>query len=239
WVGAIGLLWMLRGSFRPERPPSRTSLRREIGEGIRFLVDRPLLRSMAIMVGMANLASSATGAVLVLFAVGDESTLGLTSSQFGLLLLVSAAGSIAATFAVEGLVRSLGRSRTLTLAVIGMTFFVGAPAVTTNIWIIAASMLVGGFMVMLWNIPTVSFRQSVTPDHLLGRLNSVYRLLAWGTLPLGAALGGLLAEWLGLRAVFAIMGVVSLGLLVPNLTITDQRLDEAEARADRERARIT
>jgi MFS family permease len=81
---------------------------------------------------------------------------------------------------------------------------------------------------MLWNIPTVSFRQHITPDHLLGRLNSVYRLLAWGTLPLGALLGGLLAELFGIRAVFVIMGALTLTLLIPNATITDERLRRAE-----------
>ena len=87
----------------------------------------------------------------------------------------------------------------------------------------------------IWNIPTVSFRQRVTPDHLSGRLNSVYRLVAWGTLPLGAALGGVLAELFGVRAVFAIMGVLALGLLIPNRVITDARLDAAEELADAER----
>lgn len=232
WVAAIVLLFAMRGRFQPARPPQRTSIRADIAEGVRFLVSRPLLRAMAVMVGIANLTSSATGAVLVLFAVGAESALGLTEAQFGFLLLATAIGSISATFLTEWFERHVGRARTLTISVVGMTVFVGAPAVTANIWALAVAMLIGGMMVMLWNIPTVSFRQRVTPDHLLGRLNSVYRMLAWGTMPLGALLGGLLAEWLGVRAVFAIMGVLTLTLLIPNTVITDERLDDAEARAD-------
>ena len=233
WIGAVILLWALRGSFRPARTGAATTLRADIAEGVRFLLRQPLLRAMAVMVGIGNLASSATGAILVLYAVGDESSLGLTEAQFGVFVLATAAGSIIASFATERVQTAIGRSRTLTIAVVGMTFWVVAPALTTNVWLVAVGMLVGGFAIMLWNIPTVSFRQTITPDHLLGRLNSVYRLLAWGTMPLGALAGGLLAEAFGLRAVFVIMGAFTLTLLIPNAMITDERLDAAERDAER------
>ena len=63
----------------------------------------------------------------------------------------------------------------------------------------------GGVGISIWNVITVSLRQRITPGRLLGRVNSAYRLVAWGTMPLGAIAGGLLAEFLGLRAVFVIM----------------------------------
>ena len=77
----------------------------------------------------------------------------------------------------------------------------------------------------------MSFRQHVTPDHLLGRVNSTYRLLAWGTMPLGALLGGLVGQALGLRAVFVVAGGLALSLLIPNVVITNERLAAAEAAA--------
>ncbi len=229
WIVAIGALWMLRGRYRPERSGEPTTIRSDIAQGLRFLMSRPTLRTMAAMVGVANLASSATGAVLVLYAVGDESTLGLTQTQFGLLFLTSAAGSIAITTINERIERRLGRSRTLTLTVFGMVVFVATPALTTNVWLIATAFFIGGALIMAWNIITVSYRQAVTPDHLLGRLNSVYRLLAWGTMPIGAALGGLIAETFGLRAVFASMGVLAALLFIPNRTLTDDALQRTEA----------
>ncbi len=228
WVGAIVLLWALRGSYRPARVDTTTTLRADIVEGLRFLVRQPLLRVMAVMVGVGNLTASAAGAVLVLYAVGDESSLRLTNAQFGVFILATAVGSIAASFATERVLGSLGRARTLTVSVVGMALWVLMPGLTTNVWLVASGMLVGGFALMLWNIPTVSFRQTITPDHLLGRLNSVYRLLAWGTMPLGALLGGLLAEAFGVRAVFVIMGLLTLTLLIANRQITDARLDAAE-----------
>lgn len=231
WVGAVVLLMALRGNFRPARSGPARTIRADIAEGVRFLLSRPLLRAMAAMVGLANLTSSAAGAVFVLYAVGAESPLGLTEAQFGVLVLTAAAGGIAATFIHEHVERLLGRARTLTVSIFGMALWVGAPAITTDVLLIAVSMVLGGAAIMLWNIPTVSFRQAITPDHLLGRLNSVYRLLAWGTMPLGAALGGLIAEAFGLRTVFASMALLSLVLLIPNVTITDTKLNDAETEA--------
>ncbi|QGG96608.1 MFS transporter [Actinomarinicola tropica] len=233
WLVAVAALWALRGSFTPVRASTRTSLRADIGEGLRFLVDRPLLRTMALMVGVANLASSATGAVLVLFAVGEDSVLGLDQAAIGLLVLTAAAGSIAAAFVADRLASLLGRARTLTVTVVGMVAFVATPAVTDQVWVIGAAMFAGGAMIMVWNIITVSFRQAVTPDHLLGRLNSVYRLLAWGTMPLGAAAGGLIAQSFGLRAVFASMGVLTAALFIPDRSITDAALDAADRQLSR------
>jgi MFS family permease len=91
---------------------------------------------------------------------------------------------------------------------------------------------VGGATVMVWNVITVSLRQRIAPDHLLGRVNSGYRLMAWGTMPLGAALGGVLGQILGVRPVFAIMAVLTLTLLIPISRITDARIEAAEAEAE-------
>ncbi|MDQ3449293.1 MAG: hypothetical protein M3432_09000 [Chloroflexota bacterium] len=87
---------------------------------------------------------------------------------------------------------------------------------------------------MLWNVVTVSLRQRIIPDRLLGRVNSGYRLLAWGTQPLGALLGGVIGQLLGLQAVFILAGAVTLLLLVARATIKDEAIDAAEAQGDRE-----
>lgn len=229
WVVALGLLLVLRGSFRPARPERPTTLRADIVEGLRFLWRRRVLRTMAMMVGVGNLASSATGAVLVLYAVGDDSTLGLSEPAFGLLVAATAVGALAGGVLADAIQRLLGRGRTLLVTTVGMAAWVGAPALSTDPIVIAGTFVVGGVAIMVWNVTTVSFRQRVTPDVLLGRVNSTYRLLAWGTMPLGAALGGLLGEWLGVRAVFAVMGAVSLLIVLPALRLTDDVLATAEA----------
>jgi MFS family permease len=170
-------------------------------------------------------------AVLVLFAVGDGSAMGLTEPQFGLLMATTAAGGLIGGLVAERVQERLGRARALTLSVVGMIAFVATPALTDNPIVIAAALFGGGITVVVWNVITVSFRQRVTPDHLLGRVNSSYRLVAWGTRPLGAALGGVLGEWLGVRGVFAVMGVVTAAVLIPDRRLTERALVDAEQAA--------
>ena len=74
---------------------------------------------------------------------------------------------------------------------------------------VAALMLAGeGFVVTMWNVVTVSLRQRVVPAHLLGRVNSVYRMLGWGLMPLGALAGGFVAHAAGLRAPYLVASLL-------------------------------
>jgi len=80
---------------------------------------------------------------------------------------------------------------------------IAVPTVTTNPVTVGIGLFTGSAGVMVTNIVMVSLRQRITPDRLLGRLNSTHRLVAWGTKPLGAALGGVMAAAIGVRPVFA------------------------------------
>ncbi|MFP3465115.1 MFS transporter [Leifsonia sp. SIMBA_070] len=235
WVAAIGVLLLVRGRYVSGRTGS-TTIRADIGEGLRFLAGNTLLRTLAIMVGVFNFASSAAFTVFVLYAAGPNSTMKLSDPAYGLLLTASAVGSVLGTFLAEPAERLLGRSRALLLSIAGSLLTVATPAFTANPFIIAAAFLVGGVTVSVWNVITVSLRQRVTPTRLLGRLNSAYRLLAWGTMPLGAVAGGLIGQTLGVRWVFVIMGALVLLQLIPMVWITDRRIDEAEAQVEAEEA---
>jgi MFS family permease len=180
------------------------------------------------MVGINNFATTATMTILVLYAVGPGSAMGVSEPAFGLLLSAIAAGSLLGFFVVEPIERGLGRARSLLLAILGGALAVGAPALTTSPFLVGAAFFVGGLTFAVWNVVTVSLRQRVTPDRLLGRVNSGYRLLAWGTRPLGAAAGGLLAQALGLRPVFAIMALLTLTTVVGMFRVTDRSIDSAE-----------
>ncbi|WP_211262565.1 MFS transporter [Nitriliruptor alkaliphilus] len=221
-VAALAL-GRIRGAFRPERTGAATSLAADVREGVRMLWDHRLLRTFAWMVGVMNLAGTATFAVLVLYARGP---MGLTEGQYGILLTASAIGSLLASLVTERIEAAIGRAWSLRLCVLSGVLAGAVPALTADRWLVGASMVVFGAGVVLWNVVVVSFRQRVTPDRLLGRVNAAFRLLAWGTMPLGAALAGLLGELIGIRAVFACSaGLVALLLLV---RISDRDLDEAD-----------
>ncbi|MBE0011332.1 MFS transporter [Arthrobacter sp. AET 35A] len=227
WLLAVGALFLVPGSFRIERE-QKTTLRFDIAEGLRFLWNQKILRTLAVMTGVFNFAASAAFAVFVLFAVGPASVMGLSEVGFGVLLTASALGAFAGSFISEWAESRLGRSRSLALTIAGGALFVGAPAITDNPYVLGGIFFVGGMLIMLWNVITVSLRQRIAPNRLLGRVNSAYRLLAWGTMPLGAATGGLLAHWFGLQVMFGIMGLLTVALLGLMPLLTDKAIDAAD-----------
>ena len=104
----------------------------------------------------------------------------------------------------------------------------------SNPWLMALVLSVWGLAGVGWNVVTVSLRQTIIPDHLLGRVNSVYRFLGWGSMPIGALAGGLLAGEFGLRAPFWVGGTILLVaslVFAPGLTTAHVEAAQAEAAA--------
>lgn len=231
WLLAIGALLFIHGSFRIERAV-RTTLRADIAEGLRFLWGNPVLRTLAVMTGVSNLTINGSFAVLVLYLVGPGSAGGLTDPAFGLLLTAGAVGGLLGSVIADRIERRLGRSRSLVLTIVAGAAMAGVPALTANPLVIGGVSFVGCLTIVLWNVITVSLRQRISPDRLLGRVNSCYRLVAWGSMPLGAVLAGVLANLFGLRAVFAVMGVATLALLALMPLLTDDAIDAAERAGD-------
>jgi MFS family permease len=227
WAAAVGVLLLVQGQFRVVRE-HRTTIRTDVAEGMRFLWRHRLLRTLAAMTGLFNLATNATFAVFVLYAVGPDSAMGLSEAGYGLLFGTIAAGSLLGALVADRVERRLGRARTLALSILGGALTVTAPALTTDPLPIAAAFLTGGATLALWNVVSVSLRQRITPDRILGRVNSGYRLVAWGSRPLGAAAGGLIGETLGLRAVFGLAGALILLTLIGMTTVTDAAIAAAE-----------
>ena len=234
---AVVALVLLPGTYRTARPEpatGRTTLRAEIGEGLRYLFAHRLLRTLALLLGFMNLWSTAQYSIFVLFAVTKgRDGLGLSDTGVGLLLTVGAVGAIVGSFVAAPVERVLGRSRVLLLSLVLGAVALAAPGVSATVPVAAASGALFGIAGVLWNVITVSLRQRIIPDHLLGRVNSCYRLLGWGSIPIGAGIGGLLAEVLGLRAVFLLSGLGQL-VLIPALlrVVTDRAIADAEAEAE-------
>jgi predicted MFS family arabinose efflux permease len=168
--------------------------------------------------------------VFVLFAVAPG-PMGLSQAGFGTLLTSLGVGALLGTWLAVPVERRLGRVRTLALSVVLGGGALLVPVVTTDAVAIGASLAVGGLQMVLWNVVTVSLRQRISPDHLLGRVNAGYRLVGWGTMPLGALLGGLVAETLGMRVVFALAAGAVLVLLVGFRFVTEAVIERTEAAA--------
>jgi MFS family permease len=230
-VAFVALL-ALRGTYRTTRSGPAVRLRTDIAEGVRYLMRHRLLRTLGWLLGAQNLLTSAGAAVFVLYATSDDYGLGLSDEGVGLLFTVMAVGGVAGSFVGAPLERRMGRSAVLTLCVVagGVAWLI--PGVSRNVVLVALGFILTGTASM-WNVVTVSLRQRVIPDELLGRVNSAYRLLGWGSLPIGAGLGGLVGELLGVRAVFVFSAALLLVLVVPlRRVVTDDAIAAAEAAAD-------
>jgi MFS family permease len=184
---------------------ARPGIRAQIAEGLRWLGRHRLLRVVAVLLGVFNFANQMGQAVLVLLATQALHT---GTRGYGLLLAATAVGSVAG-----GLVSPLVTGR---LGILPSLIVAGAAdaAIFAGLGLapdpaVAALMLAGqGVAVTMWNVVTVSLRQQVVPAHLLGRVNSVYRMLGWGPMPLGALAGGFVAHAAGLRAPYLLAGLL-------------------------------
>ena len=237
-IAALALA-SLAGSFKPVRDETKkTSIVADIREGLSYLFHHKVLRTLAIMVGIGNLANTAAFAIFVLYAV-EPGPMGLDELGYGVLLTTMAIGSLAGSLVVERIEKRLGRSRLLLVSAVMLSLTIAVPGLTTNAWLVGISFAISGLGVVLWNVVTVSLRQRIVPDALLGRLNASYRLLAWGSQPIGAVMGGLIGEWIGLEAVFLIAGFGSAALLLPlGLYVTDARIAAAEREGEAEREQL-
>jgi hypothetical protein len=193
----------------------------QIAEGLRWLIRHRLLRVVAVLLGVCNFANQMGQAVLVLLAT---ETLHVGARGYGFLLAAGAGGSVLGGLVNPLLTRRLGLLPALILGGgIEAAVFAGlglAPGPAVAAVMLAAQ----GFAVTMWNIVTVSLRQQIVPARLLGRVNSVYRMLGWGLMPLGALAGGFVAQAAGLRAPYIAAGLLcGLALLaaVPLLLAAD------------------
>ncbi|MFA9447000.1 MFS transporter [Egicoccus sp. AB-alg6-2] len=214
----------------PAPGADKVRMRHEIAEGLRWLWQHRLLRTLAILLAAMNGTASFGMAILALFAVGEESVLGLSPFGWGLLLTAGAAGSFLGSFVAEHVVRRLGRARALWGTLLAAVVIPAAIGAANDVWLVVAAQALFGLTAVIWNVITVSLRQSIIPDELLGRVNSVYRFLGWGAIPVGSMVGGLIASGFGLRAPFfaasAVM-VIALGVALGN--IDEASIEEARA----------
>lgn len=166
----------------------RASWTSDLAEGFRWLWRHPLLRPMAIILGLLNGLGTLSGAILVLFA---QEVLSTSATEFALLGTGGAIGGVIGGWAASAVSRKIGSGPSLWLTLIGggiTNAVIGLSGFWGVAWLMFAIFMALG---TLWNVITVSLRQTVIPDELLGRVNSVYRFFAWGMMPIGALIGGL------------------------------------------------
>jgi len=233
-IGAISRI-MIKPQAKSEKAPN---FRAELKEGLTWLWRHDFLRPLAMILGSLNFVGAIYNAVFILFAQEDLHT---TVFTFGLLMTGVALGGTLGGLLSAKIIKKCGRSLILTLTILGMPVTFIATAFSTRweiVWFFSGLEM---FFAILWNVVTVSMRQEIIPDHLLGRVNSAYRFFALGTQPIGALVGGLtvtfcshvLSRGTALRSpmiVAAALGLVLATYALPHLTTA--KIDAARGKSE-------
>lgn len=228
------LVLTVRGAYRPAQPEVATSVRRDMVDGVRWLSRHRLLRGLTLVSSATAFVESMTTGILVLYVLY---VLRLPPADYGLLMLVAGVGGALGGLVAPALARRLGRAPLLTAGAVLAAVATGSLALTANGVLAAVLFGVSAAGVMIWNVLTMSLRQTLIPQAMFGRVQGAYRTLVWGAIPLGSLAGGALAHALGLRAVFGLTGIgllalaVVLGLLLRRhrAELTDAVLTQADA----------
>ena len=211
--------------------PAR-SVRRELREGIGFLVRHPVVRPLVLGGAGFNFLSNAYMAVFVLWVVGPGSAVGLSPEQYGLLATVLAVGGLTGAVLAERIVGQ-GRERvviSITWSVAGGLLVV--PALLPQVWAVAASFMLIGFFNIVGNTATSALRQRLVPSRVLGRVQGAAATIAYGSMPLGALTGGVIAEIFGVQALLVTVPIAALVVVALTVRSLNQSvIDEADRAA--------
>jgi hypothetical protein len=202
---SAGALAMVRASEEPRASTcERRSVRREVGEGLQWVFGSPLLRPIVLNNVSRMLAASAMGVVYVLYATRE---LELPPAVLGLVLAAGGPGALLATVTAQRVIGRVGPGPLLMVTFAAEGFFallVPAAAWVPTWWgragVLAAHQLVVWCLITAGSVAEISLRQAITPARLQGRMNTTMRSLNWGTVAVGALIGGALGEHIGLRS---------------------------------------
>jgi MFS family permease len=232
----VGLIRREEAGPEPHDPATgeRPSMWQEARAGVGYVVSNRYLRSIAACTGTANLFSNISGAVLILYLV-NEDALDLNPGTIGIIFALGNLGVILGALTGGRLAKAIGIGPTIILsaALAGFAAFAVPLAPQDDpFWVLVAGGLVLGFGVVVYNVNQVGLRQAITPDRMLGRMNATMRLIVWGTIPIGALIGGILGTVYGLVPVLWVSAIGASLSFLPVLFSPVRNLREIPAQAE-------
>lgn len=201
-LAAAVLTASLTDSFKAiPRSKAVKNWRAELMEGFRFVVSTPMLRVLVLVTGFWNFFAEMALIALVLYV---QESLNSGATTYGLILAFGAVGGVVGGVVVTPLLKVFSKgalAKWTTLAAAPLFLLI---AIAPGPVVVAASMFLFYLTGIIWYTVTVSYRQRIVPDDIRGRVNSVYRLFAWGMMPFGLVASGaivnLAADLLGRSA---------------------------------------
>lgn len=186
-----------------EATRSRQSLLAEVAEGLRYVRDEPVIRRLALSIGVSNFFATI---VITLLPILVLRVLGLSSFMLGMAVAAAAVGGIVGASLVPVYSRHFSKGTVMAGGLLMASLFTAGPPIAAlvgrhNLTIAVVILFVGQFGVTVGALPfyitQMSVRQSICPKHLLGRMNASMRFIIWGSMPLAALAAGGLGDYLG------------------------------------------
>jgi MFS family permease len=206
-TSALALLSIRKQEPKPE-PAADPDFFEEMKEGARVVLGSPILRSIAGCTATSNLGSQMAYVVLLIFGYR---TLRLSPGLVGVIFAIGSLGVLFGAWAAGATSKKFGLGRTIVLSSIGTVGLLIVPLALLGspVIVLACAQFIIGSSGAVYNINQVSLRQAITPDRLQGRMNATMRTIVWGTIPVGAFLGGVLGESVGVLMAIIVGAVVS------------------------------
>lgn len=225
-ASANALLLIRHREPRPPRPPRR-SLRRELAEGLRAVLDNPPIRALVVHAGIYNAAAATTTVAFLVHFVRD---LGHANAEYGAVLVAGGVGGVLGALGVPRLIRRVGHGPALSVVVVfSTTSYFLLPLTDGG----SSDVLLGGLGYFLGvtgssagSVIALTVRQRCTPSALHARMNASYRLISFGLLSIGAGVAGVLVDSLGARTVLFATPVVLVLSAVPAVSRPIRTLKE-------------
>ncbi|MEM6384179.1 MAG: MFS transporter [Pseudomonadota bacterium] len=189
-LAALGVLHTLKGQFTPAQRAER-NWKEELGEGFDVLRQSHFLRVLAWATAVWNFFHQMVIIALILHV---QENLGLDARFYGLVLAAGAGAGVAAGFIAERVIRNLGPGRTAQWSSLASAIAFAGICFAPDGLTLAFVLMFFEFSSVFWNVVSISYKQRTIPDHLLGRVNGIYRLLSWGMMSLGLLGSGLLVR---------------------------------------------
>lgn len=215
-ISALFLSRIRRVETTPETSPD-ANLRTEITEGLRFVFGDQLLRAITLTSAISNMCATIGASMLLVLLAGE---LGLSPFLCGLVFTAEAVGGLIGSLLTVRIAAKLGQGRAMCAAVItsGVLWLLALPLYQAD-WRFATAVAAQGLgwvAFMTFKITSVAFRQRLCPKPLLGRMTATFRFVVWGSMPVGALIGSVLGQSLGVRQA---MWVGALGELLAVLPV--------------------
>ncbi|HXL37672.1 MAG TPA: MFS transporter [Ktedonobacteraceae bacterium] len=199
-------LMLIGISFNKGDRRAATSIRSDVAEGLRYVFSNPVLRNISIMMALVNFVGSTTYAQLIFFA---KTRLQATDFQASLLYSAGSLGVVILALAAG----PLRKHWSFSTVALGALMLEGILTVVFSLmrmyWMAVVLWTLIGGLGILFNINTSSLRQTIVPNHLLGRVLSIASVLAWSAIPLGSLLGGFAITWTqNVALIYAVIGAL-------------------------------